>query len=134
MFFVTAHMVKPVNGDDLPNMRGIDGLKGNSPLALNLRVKASPARLVTRFLGQNGEAPVNASLDSGYSGQVEEPKNKAAEPTKAKPAPRISSTRNTNRSTGRESGTRRLQSGISTTLVTVCGMDFRSQPKGEAHE
>jgi pilus assembly protein CpaC len=29
MFFVTAHMVKPVNGDDLPNMRGIDGLKGN---------------------------------------------------------------------------------------------------------
>ena len=34
MFFVTAHLVKPVNGDDLPNLRGIDGLKGNSPLGV----------------------------------------------------------------------------------------------------
>jgi len=32
--FVTAHMVKPVSPDDLPNMRGIDGLKGASPLGL----------------------------------------------------------------------------------------------------
>ena len=34
MFFVTAHLVKPVSPDDLPNMRGMDGLKGNSPLGL----------------------------------------------------------------------------------------------------
>ena len=34
MFFVTAQMVKPVNRDDLPNLRGIDGLKGNSPLGV----------------------------------------------------------------------------------------------------
>jgi pilus assembly protein CpaC len=34
MFFVTARLVKPINGDDLPSMRGMDGLKGNSPLGV----------------------------------------------------------------------------------------------------
>src|ERR1044072_1449989 len=34
MFFVTAHLVKPENSDDLPTMRGIDGLKNGSPLGL----------------------------------------------------------------------------------------------------
>jgi pilus assembly protein CpaC len=34
MFFVTARLVKPVTPDDLPNMRGMDGLKGNSPLGI----------------------------------------------------------------------------------------------------
>ena len=34
MFIVTAHVVKPVNRDDVPQMRGIDGLKKSSPLGL----------------------------------------------------------------------------------------------------
>ena len=34
MFIVTAHLVKPVNRDDVPQMRGIDGLKKSSPLGL----------------------------------------------------------------------------------------------------
>lgn len=34
MFIVTADLVKPVNRDDLPQMRGIDGLKKGSPLGL----------------------------------------------------------------------------------------------------
>ena len=34
MFFVTAQMVKPVNRDDLPQIRGVDGLKGASPLGV----------------------------------------------------------------------------------------------------
>ncbi|PYS97632.1 MAG: hypothetical protein DMF65_11465, partial [Acidobacteria bacterium] len=34
MFIVTAQLVKPVNRDDLPAMRGIDGLKGSSPLGV----------------------------------------------------------------------------------------------------
>jgi len=34
MFFVTAQLVKPVSPDDLPNMRGIDGLKTGSPLGI----------------------------------------------------------------------------------------------------
>jgi pilus assembly protein CpaC len=34
MFIVTAQLVKPVNRDDLPQMRGIDGLKKGSPLGV----------------------------------------------------------------------------------------------------
>ncbi|HEX8071715.1 MAG TPA: type II and III secretion system protein family protein [Pyrinomonadaceae bacterium] len=34
MFIITAQLVKPVNPDDLPQMRGIDGLKKGSPLGV----------------------------------------------------------------------------------------------------
>lgn len=34
MFIITAQLVKPVNRDDLPQMRGIDGLKKESPLGV----------------------------------------------------------------------------------------------------
>jgi len=34
MFIVTAQLVKPVDPDDLPNLRGIDGLKKGSPLGV----------------------------------------------------------------------------------------------------
>ena len=34
VFIVTADLVKPVNRDDIPNMRGIDGLKNGSPLGI----------------------------------------------------------------------------------------------------
>jgi hypothetical protein len=34
VFFVTAQLVKPVNPDDLPQLRGVDGLKNGSPLGI----------------------------------------------------------------------------------------------------
>src|SRR5947209_1968701 len=34
MFIITAQLVKPVNRDDLPAMRGMDGLKSGSPLGV----------------------------------------------------------------------------------------------------
>jgi hypothetical protein len=34
MFIVTANLVKPVNRDELPEMRGVDGLKNGSPLGV----------------------------------------------------------------------------------------------------
>jgi pilus assembly protein CpaC len=34
MFIITADMVKPVNRDDLPRMKGVDGLKNGSPLGI----------------------------------------------------------------------------------------------------
>jgi pilus assembly protein CpaC len=34
MFIITADMVKPVNRDDLPRLKGIDGLKTGSPLGV----------------------------------------------------------------------------------------------------
>ena len=34
MFIVTAQITKPVNPDDIPNLRGVDGLKNGSPLGV----------------------------------------------------------------------------------------------------
>jgi pilus assembly protein CpaC len=34
MFIMTAHLVKPVSPDDLPALRGVDGLKNGSPLGV----------------------------------------------------------------------------------------------------
>lgn len=34
MFIITADLVKPINRDDLPRMKGIDGLKKGSPLGI----------------------------------------------------------------------------------------------------
>ena len=34
MFIITADLVKPINRDDLPQMKGIDGLKSGSPLGI----------------------------------------------------------------------------------------------------
>ena len=34
VFIVTADLVKPINRDDIPNMRGMDGLKNGSPLGM----------------------------------------------------------------------------------------------------
>ncbi len=60
MFFVTAHMVKPVNTDDLPNMRGIDGLKGNSPLGVEPKGgEGISGQSGYKVSGQNGDTPVS---------------------------------------------------------------------------
>jgi pilus assembly protein CpaC len=76
MFFVTAHMVKPVNGDDLPNMRGIDGLKGSSPLGLEPKGEGISGETGYKVSGQNNQAPV---ATPAAPAKVEEPKTKAVE-------------------------------------------------------
>lgn len=77
MFFVTAHMVKPVNTDDLPTLRGIDGLKGNSPLGVEPKGEGISGETGYKVSGQNGQttAPVAAPA------KAEEQKTKAAETT-----------------------------------------------------
>jgi hypothetical protein len=70
MFFVTAHMVKPVTPDDLPNMRGIDGLKGSSPLGLEPKGEGVSGQTGYKVSGQNEQTPVAAPS------KVEEPKSK----------------------------------------------------------
>jgi len=68
MFFVTAHLVKPVNPDDLPQLRGVDGLKNGSPLGVEPKGE-----------GITGQ--------SGFSTGTSENKPVAApQPTEAKPA------------------------------------------------
>ncbi len=55
MFIVTAHLVKPVNRDDLPQMRGIDGLKKSSPLGLEPKGEEIQGRTGYSTTGQAAE-------------------------------------------------------------------------------
>ena len=77
MFFVTAHMVKPVNGDDLPNMRGMDGLKGNSPLGLEPKGDGISGQSGYKVSGQTEQTPAAAPA------KVEEPKTKTNSTTQS---------------------------------------------------
>jgi pilus assembly protein CpaC len=75
MFFVTAHMVKPVNGDDLPTMRGIDGLKNGSPLGIEQKGEGIQGQSGYKVSGQNEATPAAAPA------KVEEPKTKTTTDT-----------------------------------------------------
>ncbi len=74
MFFVTAYLVKPVSPDDLPNMRGIDGLKGNSPLGVEPKGEGISGQSGYKVSGQNETAPKTTEPV-----KVEESKTKATE-------------------------------------------------------
>ena len=52
MFIVTASLVKPVNRDDLPQMRGIDGLKSGSPLGIEPKGEAIEGQTGYKISGQ----------------------------------------------------------------------------------
>jgi type II/III secretion system protein len=91
MFFVTAHMVKPVTPDDLPNMRGMDGLKGNSPLGLEPKGEGVQGQSGYKISGQTEETPAPAkgeeqpkkkteTKSSSTSGSVSSVRNNTALP------------------------------------------------------
>ena len=67
VFFVTADLVKPVNRDDLPNMRGVDGLKNGSPLGIEPKgegisgVSGFSTGSGTAVPAVNGDAPKKAA-------------------------------------------------------------------------
>ena len=84
MFFVTAHMVKPVNSDELPNMRGIDGLKGSSPLGVEPKGEGVSGQTGYKVSGQNDSTPAAQP-------KAEEPKAKSTDTTQSS-----TSMRNTN--------------------------------------
>lgn len=75
MFVVTAHLVKPVSPDDLPSMRGIDGLKGNSPLGLEPKGEGVEGQTGYKVSGQN-ETPAAAPAAPA---KAEEPKAKTVD-------------------------------------------------------
>jgi pilus assembly protein CpaC len=76
MFIVTANIVKPVNGDELPQMRGIDGLKGNSPLGLEPKGEGIQGQSGFKVSGQNEQTPQQAE-----PAKVAEPKKTTTEST-----------------------------------------------------
>jgi Flp pilus assembly secretin CpaC len=91
MFFVTAHMVKPINSDELPNMRGMDGLKGNSPLGVEPKGEGVQGQSGYKISGQTEQTPVAAPA------KVEEPKTKKADTTtQSSTSGSVSSVRNNN--------------------------------------
>jgi len=93
MFFVTAHLVKPVTPDDLPNMRGIDGLKGNSPLGLEPKGEGVQGQSGYKISGQTEETePTPAAAPA----KVEEPKTKKAETQSSSTSGSVSSVRTNN--------------------------------------
>jgi pilus assembly protein CpaC len=60
MFIVTAQIVKPINPDDVPQMRGIDGLKNGSPLGVEPRGEGIQGQTGFKVTGQNNETPAPA--------------------------------------------------------------------------
>jgi pilus assembly protein CpaC len=63
MFIVTAQLVKPVNRDDLPQMRGIDGLKNGSPLGLEPKGEGIQGQTGFSVPGQSSEAQTTPATE-----------------------------------------------------------------------
>jgi pilus assembly protein CpaC len=82
MFIVTAQMVHPVNRDDLPQMRGIDGLKNGSPLGIEPKGAEIQGKTGYSVTGQNTE--VKPAIPTAATPTVTEPA-KVSDP-EAKPA------------------------------------------------
>jgi len=78
MFIVTAQMVKPVKSDDLPNMRGIDGLKGSSPLGVEPKGEGISGQTGYKVSGQTNTTSTPAPAAPA---KVEEPKTKTVDTT-----------------------------------------------------
>ena len=116
MFIVTAQLIKPMNRDDLPQMRGIDGLKNGSPLGVEPKGAEIQGRTGLSVTGQNTEGTPAATP-------------KPAEPVKTqKPAvnPKASSGTETGAgSTGASSQTR-----INPTLplARIIHVEFSPEP------
>jgi pilus assembly protein CpaC len=86
VFIVTADVVKPINRDDLPTMRGIDGLKNGSPLGIEPKGEGiSGASGFSTGSGQQAPAATpEAPKKTDGAVKTEE---------KAKPAPTSSATK-----------------------------------------
>ena len=83
MFIVTAQLVKPMNRDDLPTMRGIDGLKKGSPLGVEPKGEGIQGRTGFSVTGQNAEPAPAATPKAPEAPKPTEPKSKSASETGA---------------------------------------------------
>ncbi|HZE68481.1 MAG TPA: type II and III secretion system protein family protein [Pyrinomonadaceae bacterium] len=97
MFIVTAQMVKPVNRDDLPQMRGIDGLKNGSPLGLEPKGEGIQGRTGFSVSGQNTEAaPAQTPAEQPKTSEPK-PKTSTEGGTDTKTIPSVETSRNINK-------------------------------------
>jgi pilus assembly protein CpaC len=77
MFIVTAQLVKPVNRDDLPQLRGIDGLKSGSPLGVEPKGEGIDGLTGHKVSGQTTEG--TPATTSPEAPKASDPKVKATE-------------------------------------------------------
>lgn len=78
MFIVTAQMVKPLNRDDLPELRGVDGLKNGSPLGIEPRGEG--------ISGASGHSTGNATSQKTASPVTPPPSSSQPPPKPVMPA------------------------------------------------
>ncbi|PWT80268.1 MAG: hypothetical protein C5B44_05540 [Acidobacteria bacterium] len=116
MFIVTAQMVKPVNRDDLPQMRGIDGLKNGSPLGIEPKGEGIQGRSGFSIPGQSTEtAPAPAAAPATQEQpKAAEPKTKTSE-----------GTTNTKSVTSTESSSRNINKPLP--VARTMKMDFSAE-------
>jgi pilus assembly protein CpaC len=87
MFIVTAQLVKPVNRDDLPQMRGIDGLKNGSPLGVEPKGEGIQGPTGFSITGQSVEGqPAAAPQPAAEPKATEQKAEPKAEPGAEAPA------------------------------------------------
>ncbi len=117
MFIVTAHLVKPMNRDDLPQMRGVDGLKNGSPLGLEPKGEEIQGRTGFSVTGQNTEVTPTATP-------------KPAEPAKGvEPAANPKAKSGTETSAGSSSSTSSNTIRINPTLPVALAMPMDVGPQ-----
>ncbi|MGH9927909.1 MAG: type II and III secretion system protein family protein [Pyrinomonadaceae bacterium] len=73
IFIVTAQLVKPLNRDDLPQMKGVDGLKNGSPLGLEPKGEEIQGRSGFSVTGQNSAETPAATAKPAEPMKVAEP-------------------------------------------------------------
>jgi pilus assembly protein CpaC len=92
MFIVTAQVVKPMNRDDLPQMKGIDGLRNGSPLGVEPKGEGIEGKSGFSTGAAAGQAdksePAKAEAEKSGAAKADAEKSDAAKPdaTKAQDA------------------------------------------------
>jgi pilus assembly protein CpaC len=118
VFIVTAQMVKPLNRDDLPQIRGVDGLKNGSPLGLEPKGE--------EIQGKTGFSVTGANADvTPAAPKIEEPA-KAAEPVVDPKAKSGTETGAASAASTSVNTTRKINQPIPVALATQA--DFVAQP------
>ncbi len=79
MFIVTATLVKPVNRDDLPQLRGIDGLKVGSPLGVEPKSEGIQGKTGYSISGQTTESVPTTTSKPAESPKAVDPKASGSE-------------------------------------------------------
>lgn len=79
MFIITAQVVKPLNRDDVPQFRGIDGLKNGSPLGVEPKGEGIQGPTGFSITGQKSQAAPETTPKAPVAPANSEPKSKATD-------------------------------------------------------